>query len=96
MLIEVLTRFIAPFALLWGPLCLVTLDVMLHLVVNCFMPHPHTSGSGKTRIAAEVLKLKLPELKGRGKAAVFLAPTNPLVIQVSHLQAQKALNGLNV
>eukprot|EP00878_Enallax_costatus_P019167 GHUV01020212.1.p1 GENE.GHUV01020212.1~~GHUV01020212.1.p1 ORF type:complete len:231 (+),score=41.82 GHUV01020212.1:254-946(+) len=39
------------------------------------------TGSGKTLIAAEVIRHKLPALKAAGKAVIFLAPTNPLVEQ---------------
>ncbi len=44
------------------------------------------TGSGKTRIAAEVIKTLLAADgsggQGRWQVAVFLAPTNPLVEQV--------------
>jgi ERCC4-related helicase len=39
------------------------------------------TGSGKTRIAAEVIARKLPALSTAHRKAVFLAPTNPLVAQ---------------
>ncbi|KAF6258330.1 hypothetical protein COO60DRAFT_1639253 [Scenedesmus sp. NREL 46B-D3] len=39
------------------------------------------TGAGKTLIAAEVIRAKLPELKAAGKAVLFMAPTNPLVAQ---------------
>jgi ERCC4-related helicase len=40
------------------------------------------AGAGKTLIAAEVIRAKLPSLKAAGKAVLFMAPTNPLVAQV--------------
>lgn len=43
------------------------------------------AGSGKTLIAAEVIRNKLPALRQANKVAVFLAPTNPLTDQVSRI-----------
>jgi replicative superfamily II helicase len=40
------------------------------------------AGSGKTLIAAEVVRRMLPGLAAQNKRAVFVAPTNPLVSQV--------------
>jgi ERCC4-related helicase len=40
------------------------------------------AGAGKTLIAAEVIRRKLPSLKAQCKAVLFMAPTNPLVAQV--------------
>lgn len=40
------------------------------------------AGAGKTLIAAEVIRRKLPALKAATKAVLFMAPTNPLVAQV--------------
>lgn len=45
------------------------------------------AGAGKTLIAAEVIRAKLPALKQQGKAVLFLAPTNPLVAQVRRTHA---------
>jgi ERCC4-related helicase len=42
----------------------------------------HPTGAGKTLIAAEVIRRKLPALKAATKAVLFMAPTNPLVAQV--------------
>eukprot|EP00775_Hariotina_reticulata_P010973 gene10973-11128_t len=39
------------------------------------------TGAGKTMIAAEVIRRRLPDLKAAGKAVCFMAPTNPLVEQ---------------
>lgn len=49
-----------------------------------FSPHPPVSctGAGKTLVAAEVIRRKLPALKAATKAVLFMAPTNPLVAQV--------------
>lgn len=43
------------------------------------------AGAGKTLIAAEIIRSKLPLLKAAGQVAVFLAPTNPLADQVCML-----------
>eukprot|EP00775_Hariotina_reticulata_P012039 gene12039-12182_t len=39
------------------------------------------TGAGKTLIAAEVIRERLPAIKAAQKTVVFLAPTNPLVAQ---------------
>lgn len=45
-------------------------------------PNASCAGAGKTLIAAEVIRRKLPALKAATKAVLFMAPTNPLVAQV--------------
>jgi ERCC4-related helicase len=40
------------------------------------------AGGGKTLVAAEVIRRKLPQLKAANQLAIFLAPTNPLAAQV--------------
>jgi len=47
----------------------------------CFL-HVNHAGAGKTLIAADVIRRKLPALKAATKAVLFMAPTNPLVAQV--------------
>jgi ERCC4-related helicase len=49
------------------------------------------AGSGKTLIAAEVIRHKLPALHQANKVAVFLAPTNPLTDQVRPDHAELAV-----
>jgi hypothetical protein len=52
-----------------------------------------SSGSGKTRIAIEIICSKLSALKQAGQVAVFLAPTNPLVDQVRGSEARHTAFG---
>lgn len=40
------------------------------------------AGTGKTRIAVELIAAALPALRAAGQSAVFLAPSVPLVRQV--------------
>lgn len=49
---------------------------------SCSACRPRFAGAGKTLIAAEVIRRKLPALKAATKAVLFMAPTNPLVAQV--------------
>lgn len=65
-----------------------TAMICAHLSAHSLSAHAHlqvivslATGSGKTLIAAEVIKRKLPALRAAKKVAVFLAPTNPLVAQ---------------
>lgn len=44
-----------------------------------------SSGSGKTRIALNLIMSKLPQMKAQGQVAVMLCPTVPLVLQVRKL-----------
>jgi hypothetical protein len=48
------------------------------------------AGAGKTLVAAEVIRRKLPALKAATKAVLFMAPTNPLVAQVCTAAAAAA------
>lgn len=43
-----------------------------------------SAGSGKTRIAQELIHFLKPQLRADGRLSVFLAPTIPLVQQVRH------------
>lgn len=44
------------------------------------------TGSGKTRIALNLIMSKLPQMRAQGQVAVMLCPTVPLVLQVRMLQ----------
>jgi hypothetical protein len=48
------------------------------------LTHVSLAGSGKTLIAALLIKDKIKEIKAQGKSVAFLAPTVPLVLQVRH------------
>lgn len=58
-------------------------------VYRCLAPSVHLqvivtldTGSGKTLIAGEVVRLMLGDLHAAQQVAVFLTPTNPLTEQV--------------
>jgi hypothetical protein len=62
------------------------------LLWRCSWPLLASAGAGKTLVAAEVIRRRLPELKAAGKAVCFMAPTNPLVEQVCHQQPAASLS----
>lgn len=58
-------------------------SLLLAVFTQC-LTHVSLAGSGKTLIAALLIKDKIKEIKAQGKSVAFLAPTVPLVLQVRH------------